>query len=319
MQYTENHQTALARDGAYNLLGQLFLEGVSAELLPYLAEIPELHIENFDADIAAAAHQNLFRFTLFPNASIFLDTSGLLGGDVSEAAGRLYGQAGIPSPDEPDSVGNLLQLIAFLCAAEAEAWEDDMPVIAKRIRARQKRILEAGLLKWMPPLVVSIRQQNNPFYTGVANLMWALLGEHYADLSDQPANLKWNLTPPPDLLHDDKTGLKDIALYVTTPALSGWWFGRGEVSRIGRKTDLPRGFGGRINMLMNLFRAASQFDSAETLFSGLTQLGTEWVNGYDELAADAPALQPIVAIWQARAKYTQELLQTMRDKIVSLE
>ena len=318
MQNTEKQQIALARHGAYSLLGQLFLDGVSAELLPYLAEIPELRIDNFDADQAAADHQNLFRFTLFAHASLFLDTSGLLGGEYSEQAGRLYGQVGIPAPDDPDAIGNLLQLVAFLCAAEAEAWEDNLAPVATRIRARQKRIMESGLLKWLPPLIVSIQQQGNAFYTGVANLTWALIGEHVADLSGKPLDLKWALPEIPELLDNEKTSLKDIALFVTTPALSGWWFGRGEVSRIGRKTDLPRGFGGRINMLMNLFRAASQFDSAETLFNDLSQLGQSWIAAYDALAADAPALAPIVAVWRTRIEQTTDMLQTMRDKIVAL-
>lgn len=314
---TNQKQTAEARHGAYSLLSQLYSEGVSAELIPYLNAIPELAISEFDADKAAAKHQMLFRFTLFPNASLFLDTSGLLGGDVSEQMGKFYGQVGVPTPEEPDSIGNLLMLMGFLCAAEAEAFEDELPIVAKRICARQQRILSNSIIRWLPPLIVAIQQQGDPFYTAVANLTWALVAEHAADVSARvPTQL---LAEPPDLLKDDKTSLKDIALYVTTPVLSGWWFGRGEVGRIGRKTDLPRGFGGRINMLMNLFRAASQFDAAETLFTGLAELGSSWIDAYDQLAADAPALAPTVRVWQARVQHTTDLLQSMRETIVALE
>ena len=76
-------QLAQSRSHSYTMFSRLVLEGVTAELLPYVRAIPELAAalpHPYAPDAAAAQHHDLFKFHLFPYAAIFLDASGLLGG-----------------------------------------------------------------------------------------------------------------------------------------------------------------------------------------------------------------------------------------------
>ena len=123
---------ALARHHTYTLFSRLFLEGVTAELRPFLPPIPELAAvlpEPFDADESAATHHYLFQLNLFPYESIFLATDGLLGGPVTNKVQQQYEQSGFivdASATSPDHIGHELAFLAFLCGAEADVWKDGL-------------------------------------------------------------------------------------------------------------------------------------------------------------------------------------------------
>ena len=316
MQDFSRQDAAQARSSAYTLLSRLFLEGVSAEIHPYLNAIPNLSLQPFNHDEAAAAHHRLFQHTLIPNESIFLDTTGLLGGDLADAIARQYADAGFAAHDDADHIGGELAMLAFLCGAEADAWEDDMPRIAQRIRKQQQRFMQQHLLRWLPPFVIALQQQGDALYGQVSELLWSLMGEHFAEIGE--AVQAWELDAAHDLNGED-ISLKDIANFLGTPAWSGWWFGRGEIEKIGRKLNLPRGFGPRIQMTMNLFRSAAQFDGAQQLFAEFV-LGTQkWQTAYQKLAVDAPALSNFVTVWQDRLSATQAMLDAMQQLLIELE
>ena len=133
-------ELALARHLTYGLLGQLYLEGITAVTLPTIQNIPTLSETitiPFNTDEAAARHQTLFGFNIFPYESIFLDGSGLLGGVVTDSVLHSYQEAGFTvdaNSTSPDHIGNELALLAHLCGAEADAWEDNLASTAERIR-----------------------------------------------------------------------------------------------------------------------------------------------------------------------------------------
>lgn len=311
-------QQAQARANAYRLLGQLFLAGVSAELQPFLAQIGDLPQLSLSAEEAAARHQTIFRFHLFPNESIFLDTSNLLGGHVTEQVQLRYREGGYVVADQADHIGRQLDYVGFLSGAEADAWEDELPDVAVRMQRLQQAFVEAHLLRWLPALTVAIQQQGDPFYTAAADLVWQLLAHHTTSLS-LAAVIDPFLPAIPALLDDETTSLKTIANYLATPALSGWWLGRHELTEIGRKLDLPRGFGGRVQMLMNLFRSATQFDGATTLLETLAERAKVASVAYGAMANDAPHVAAYVAVWQQRVAMTGQMLDHMQGHVAELQ
>lgn len=127
-------EIAQARHNAYVLLGNVYLEGISAETLPYLSQI--INTKRFDADEAAATHHQLFSFDIFPYASIYLDSSGLMGGEITSRVQQQYADAGFTAYDDADHIGHELHFLAYLSGAESDAWADNLPNIALRMQVR---------------------------------------------------------------------------------------------------------------------------------------------------------------------------------------
>ncbi|MCI0398124.1 MAG: molecular chaperone TorD family protein [Chloroflexi bacterium] len=310
----ESNQLALAHSRTYTLFSGLYLNGLTGELLPIIQAVPELAAalpNPLNPDQAAADHQHLFGFNVFPYASLFLDPTGLLGGPVVEAVQEAYRAASFAAPatgESADHVGHELGLLAFLAAAEARAWEEDRPAAAAQWQTRQRRFLDHHLLPWLPPLVVAIRQQGHPFYTALVTLTLELVHAHRAGLGETAA-LTFSLPPAPNLLDEPATGLKEIAAYLLSPPTSGLYLGRDDLGRLARHLDLPAGFGDRRPMLLALFHSAASHDRLAALLQALQTLATEWERAYKEME--------LAGAWQARAAQTHQFLADLQGQILS--
>ena len=319
------HEMALARSNLYSLLSQLYLHGLTPDLLPFTREIPELAAQIPAAYVpaeAAAAHQTLFGLNVFPYESIFLDASGMLGGLMTDAVQQTYAGFGY-TPDtaaaSPDHLGVELGALAFLCGAEADAQQDGLAQTAQQMQEKQRRFLAQHLLRWLLPCAVTICRQKQPFFQMLTTLAVDLVASHYAELTTakpaattQPSSHTpsppSNLPAPPAILDDEKTGLKDIATYLTTPRDSGLFLSRDDVGTLGRQQRLPRGFGGRVQMLVNVMRSAAQYDGLPTLLAALQAINHEASRTYATYYDTLPALIPFIEPWQARAATTADVL-----------
>lgn len=300
-------EKAAARHASYRLLARLFRAPISAEVTRYLNAIPALAPDYLCPDDAKIAHQQLFGFDVFPHESIFRDSSGLVGGETVDAVIAYYWQGGFQWHGEADHIANELAFLAFLTVAEAHAWEDDLVQVAQRLRQLQLDFLQAHLLQWLPPFVVAVQRQGDAFYRSVATLTWELVSDHAEQSSRSFAP---SPQPPAPNLTDPETALKTIGRFLTSPHESGWWLSGGEMGEIGRKLNLPRGFGGRIQTMMNLFRSASQFDGAVALLAALQLQVQSWQLAYDNL--ENPELTDA---WQQRLTETLRLLGEMQAAV----
>lgn len=317
-------QLARARSHSYELLGRLFLEGVTTELLPYLETVPELAValpRPFDADEAAAAHHDLFAFHLFPYASIFLDDSGLLGGEISNQTGQLYQQAGFPlqaSTASPDHVGYELAFLGYLLAAEANARQTQ-PNAAQLWQNQQHHFLEDSLLPWLFPFLVALEQAAVPFYQKLAQLTLALVGDHHTQLMAQIESERLPVhSEGSDLLADPQTGLRDIAQYLTTPRQSGLYIGRHDIRRLARQLALSHGFGGREQMLLNLLRMAAQYEKSYELLQLIEETAKQWQLAYQRIHEANPGTAVFLHPWQVRLNHTRHLLEQMKIRVINV-
>ncbi|MCB9420114.1 MAG: molecular chaperone TorD family protein [Ardenticatenaceae bacterium] len=318
-------ELALARHLTYDLLGKLYLEGVTAVTLPTLQIIPSLAqtiTRPFNHDESAASHQELFSFNVFPYESIFLDGSGLLGGPAADAVLRSYQAAGFivdAGSTSPDHIGHELGLLSHLCAAEADAWEDNLTAAADRMRHLQRNFLQSHLLRWLVPFVVAIKQQERPFYTALAQLSLDFIYDHWQEITtDASLPLMGNSLPePPDLLGDEKTGLKEIATYLITPPYSGLFLSRNDITRLTRSQDIPHGFGDRTQILTNLLRGAAQFEALPNLLSDVQELLRVYQNEYTKATREMRGLTRFIAAWQAQIAETDQLLTQIKQQIES--
>jgi putative dimethyl sulfoxide reductase chaperone len=318
-------ELALARSRSYALLADLFLQGLTAGSLAYLQTIPDIAAvlpADFDQDEAAADHYQLFGFNVFPYESIFLDPAGLLGGSITDEVVGSYSQAGFAigpagnqaAGESPDHLGHELRLMAFLGAAEADAWDDGLPAEAARMAGQQRAFLDQHLLQWLPPFVLAVEQQDQPLYGRLARLALDLASAHRQELGGR-AGAAAARPPAPDLLADEKTGLREIAAYLLTPPYSGLYLSREDIGRLARAHHLPRGFGDRSQILLNLLRAAADYDRVGEVLADLAGLAQGWAAGYGQMAESPEVpestLHLVARDWQATAAGTASLLEEM--------
>lgn len=316
-------QVALARHHSYVLLSQLFLTGVTENNLSQVQAVFDLgkHLpEPIDLDALAAAHYQLFGFNVFPFESIFLDSNGLLGGVITESVARdmqTFSFATDVSSHAPDHIGREVAALAHLCFALAEAIENSETETAVSLQKQQITFLRAHLLRWLGPFVLAVKMQGDPFYTAVAEWTLALVGHHYETLmKSNPAEMPaQDLGQAPSLLDNKKTGLKDIANYLTTPIYSGFYLSRDDIGKVARQLDLPRGFGDRQQLLTNLMRTAVQYDQFSQLLDVLDTAVMQWQTNYKSLAAEMTQLTPFIQSWQVKCHETSQQIAKIRDQI----
>lgn len=315
-------QKALARSRTYTLFGRIYLEGLTPELMPYVQAIPKLVEtlpEIFNADEAAADHQHLFGFNIFPYQSIFLDPSGLLGGDITDTVIQSYQEAGFDvqaGSESADHIGHELHLLAYLCGLEAKAQQENGSEVLQWTIKLQHDFLDRHLLTWLPPLVQVLGRQGNPFYPALAGLTLNLVSEHRA--SQKPdLVVEFQLARPPNLLEDEKTGLKEIVGYLLRPVYSGIYLSRDDIGRLARQRALPRGFGDRQQMFLNLLRSAANYGGLAAILEQLQNLAKSWAETYGEMAFD-PILAPFANQWQYRASSTTNIFDEMGSRLDSL-
>ena len=315
-------QLAQARSHSYRLFSQLYLQGITAVTLPTLQQLPELaaHLpQPFDPDTSAASHVDLFQHNIFPYESFFLSDAGLLGGRDTAVVQQHYQQRGYSaasSGTEADHLGNQLGFLAFLTAAEADAWADNLPHEAARLRTHQQQFLHSHLLRWAIPCLLAIQQQPDPFFATVAQLTLDLLLQDYEDLAETVCpEFSEGAVPPPNflpptqnILANEKTGFKQIAHHLVAPALSGIVLSRSTIAQLARQHNLPRGFGGREQMLLNLLRTAVQYDTLPPLLTALQKTCQTWQSSYQQLAQSHPQAGPFLQPWQERTKLTEKIV-----------
>lgn len=305
---------ARARSRAYLLFSQVFLHGLTPRIFAALDSLPPLADtlpDSPDFEEEAAAWQHLFGFNVFPFASLFLDTERRTGGPVAQAIQHVFMDWGYPpgaTAEPPDHLGRILDLMAYLCAAQAESMAHAHPTDA--ILAAQADVLDRFLLPWLPPFVDAVQQQGASFYASVSELTLTLAVDHRPTLP--PATTPIRLPSPPDVLADPKTSLKDIASFLATPPWSGFFLSRDGIARMARPLTLPTGFGDRTLMLTNVFRASVEYDRFPALVDALVQ---ETDSGQARLASSEAALAfPAYTVpWVDRLRGTRRLLLDLRE------
>jgi nitrate reductase assembly molybdenum cofactor insertion protein NarJ len=301
--------TALARHHVYVLFGRLLMEGLTPELLAYVEEIPELALAVpafYDEDFAAAHHQTIFGFNLFPFQSIFLDVTGLAGGREARRVQKFYNWVGF-APEtavDPDHIGQLLNCLAFLCQSEA---------MGKSTRRHQAELLGQHMLRWLLPFAQALKQQGNNFYTALANLLLHFAADHADDLRDELATMPaYALPQAPNILANKKTGWKEIAGHLLVPAYTGIYLGRDDVGQLAKALKLPRGFGERQQMLVNLFQSAIVYDGFGNVMARLQEKTAVWQHAYQKNHNLFPHGAALAAPWQDRTAQTCEFLEQLK-------
>ncbi|MEZ4707212.1 MAG: molecular chaperone TorD family protein [Caldilineaceae bacterium] len=231
-----------------------------------------------------------------------------------------------------DHLGAELGLLSFLAGAFADAVQDGRADIAHRMQQEQHIFMQQHLLRWVTPCAIAVQRAGHAFYTEAANLLVALVADHWQQINASPSSA-WDADIPlsaavnhapslptaPNLLDNEKTSLRDIAEFLITPSYAGIYLSRAAIGDLGRQQQLPRGFGERRLLLTNLLQAAAQYDQAVGVFQELSHVANSWCDNYAAVIALYPGLQPFVWPWQQRAAQTRELLVHMSRLIPQVD
>jgi len=313
----------LNRHKTYSLISRLLTHGLTERDLEAVRQIDVLarHLPApFDPDESAADHQHIFGFNVFPYESVFLDPSGQLGGVVTSTTIRDYKQAGFEidsAAGSPDHIGQQLAYLAFLSKAQDKAREENNQMQLELMREYQRAFLDTHILCWLPPLVLSIKNQNTPFYSSLADFTVATVVKHRMS-QDRPAGAAFNLPQPPNLFDQEGTGLKEIVAYLLTSVYSGIYFSRDDIGRLAKDQSVPRGFGDRRQMMLSLIRSVAAYGDTDQVLSSIQHLANKWEEAYREMAASSEPM-PAAAAWMKRASETANLIELMRSRLKDIE
>jgi TorA maturation chaperone TorD len=130
----------------------------------------------------------IFLEQLYPYASVYLDSTGMMGGDARDRIAGFWRALGDTPPPEPDHLGTLLGAYANL--AEAATTESGARSAAL-VRARAAFFWE-HLLSWLPVWLAKLAAIGSPTYVAWGRTLSAWLGAEAA-LLDLPTELPAHL------------------------------------------------------------------------------------------------------------------------------
>lgn len=306
-----------ARGHAYTLFGALMRQGPTGALRDYVAGLPELASTlPDDEDEAAADHYEALHLAVHPFESLFTGETRIVGGPEADRVTETYRRGGFEPDDEspaPDHIGVELGYLGWLSSRETAAIRAGDAHGVDKLRGHQRTFLDAHLLRWLVPLTVALSRQPRVLYVVIARLALELAATQRAGLGDGPDGAATALSDVPDVLARDDTGLRDIAHWLLTPAFAGLHLGRHDIAALGRQLDLPRGFGDREQMLLNLMRTAADYDRIGDLADALGRLVAVWRCEYEARVDASPTLAVYIEPWRDRLDGTTRLLDRLRD------
>ena len=317
-------EIALARANAYALFETLFLRGITPLTAKTLTQVPDL-AEKVDLDRGfaelASDHYSLFVHNIPPYASIFLEAEGRPGGYVTEKAATAYKDCGYRpkgQSEAADHIGHMVGCLSFLSGAEMDAWSDGLPKVAGQMRRIQVEILENQLLPWIFPFLWAVQSHKNKFFTTLTKLTADITADHYKSLKSLHRTFSTPLAEEQSFVND-KTSLNDIVEYLLKPAQSGLWISSEMIGRLGREFELPRGFGERKTIFLNMLKAAGKYEA----FAGLTnKLSEEYTNAhvnFEKIRVEQPHLAPFLFPWSLKIGGTNAVLHKLEQMWVAAE
>ena len=314
----DEQQQTQARAHAYELLAQIFLEGVRPRHLEFVEEIPRLkealpRSEAGEVDLEALAldEQEIFGLNVFPYADVFLSAPSLVEGDASDSASRFFLQAANVGGGTGESAGHLGSQLRFLARAVAAGGS---PTLSAKTGEQSRQFLDEHLLPWLPALTFALEDLEHPFYRELGGLTLELAGEHRASLRGE--GVPWQLAPAPELLDSPRTGLAEIVDFLLTPAWSGIYLNRRDLVGLAQELQVPRGFGSRPQMWRRLLENAASHARFRDVLSWLRYRTALWEARYQAWGEDGgePAMR-VTEVWRERIRATARLLDRLKLEV----
>ena len=172
---------------------------------------------------------------------------------------------------------------------------------------RREPIEIAPLLSWVPAFCCALHDLNSPLAENVARALEALLTQS-PELQAEPAQLA---DSPPDL-SNLSTSLGDLVDWLCSPTRCGLFLSSPILEQISRSYGVPRGFGPRRRLALNLLQSAAHYGKVDEVLDALSELFIShhsrlsqppWMDGSPGLATEP---------WRARLQESSALLKEIQ-------
>jgi TorA maturation chaperone TorD len=179
------------------------------------------------------AYTDLFLFQLYPYASVYLGSEGMMGGEARARVAGFWTAVGRTPPAEPDHLSALLGLYAGLAEEEVSAEGPEALLLAESRRA----LLDEHLGPWLFCFLERVREMASGFYRGWAALLARVLEEEVR-ASDPPGPLAAQLRDAPELADPREEGGAAFLDGLLAPVRCGTILARADLARIALELDL---------------------------------------------------------------------------------
>ena len=303
--------STLAQSRGFSLLGDLFLHGLTPTARSAWVQVPEAagHVHALSEEAGAEAFTRALHLDLAPFESAFCSEDGLVGGVDDVRALRV--RCGLdPAGEGVDHLGTELRWMGFLPGAAADAERDSVPV--GPVLDLEREVLDHHLLRWLPGLTASLRAQADapPLWVWAAGMALDLAVNRRVSLGGVAAG--WALPDAVPVLEDPRAGLRRIAEHLALPSQAGGVLCRSTLVQIGRRLDLPAGFGTRADLLEGLLRSAAHYGRVPQLCEVLDAEVVAWDGVWAGL--DGAGLAALSEPWHGRIAATRSLLGRLGEK-----
>lgn len=245
----------------------------------------------------------LYSLTIFPYASVFMDSEAFMNTETTARVEAAYRQAQF-EPDSslpigaPDHFGLELAFVGHLSKTGREA--------------EAKTFLRTEVLPWAGIFLHAVdRNAHELFYRLAAQETLGWLAQDNA-----PGELKAaQVRPIPWTSSEDD--LESIVSGLLIPAHAGIFLSKEEIASMASQIEVPLGFGDRTLMLKSLFRAAGEYGRIGDLLRLLQTEVEEWIEFYAQVSQRFPAGATIAHHWLKRAEGTLGRLKMMEQIAIS--
>ena len=245
-----------------------------------------------------ADHSDLFLMQMYPFASVYLDTSGQLGGEARDRILGFWRALAIETPDEADHLTVLLAYYARLKELSTTETSDNR---TRWDHARQA-FLKEHILSWLPFFLDKLTTVTDGFYARWSQLLTDTLLAESADLVEKD-DLPLHQREATDLADPRTEGGDEFLASLVAPIRSGLILVRKDFARAG--SDL--GLGVRKGERRYVLKALLAQDPKATL-DWLATEATLWSQRHaDRIFWTGP----IARFWALKAQTSADLLRDL--------
>ncbi len=248
-----------------------------------------------------STYTDLFSLQLYPYASVYLGSEGMLGGEARDRVAGFWRALNLVPPAEADHLATLLSLYAELRERTEEEAE---PARRSALDRARRALLWEHLLPWVPLYAHKMQAIADDFYGSWASLLESsLYGEIESDTSAR--SLPLHLREALPLADPRKEGAQSFIAALLAPVRSGLIVVRSDLARAACHLGLGLRQGERRFVLESLFAQ----DRAGTL----AWLATEARATSMQLGNAERLPAAIRHFWKGRSVETARLLAALRE------
>ena len=247
----------------------------------------------------ASAYEDLFLFQLYPYASVYLGSEGMLGGEARDRIAGFWRALEESPPPESDHLALMLSLYARLCD-ESEGAEGQLGKAFWR-NARRAFFWE-HLASWLPVFLDKLAVIADAYYRRWGEVLQEALADEAQSLEAQES-LSLHLREAPALDDPRQASGDEFLESLLAPVRSGMILVRSDLERAAGDLDLGSRVGERKFVLKALFAQ----DAAATL-AWLASEARWWSEIHNQRDG---IYEPVSAFWSSRSDRAAQLLTAL--------